>query len=85
MFDVNHFAVLDFLQKHRIVIIVDGFEYNWQDKFSGLIKDNFDTIEQTNIIVAYKPRDGRKYLSRKQETNLKEWWQSGNDVNSWSW
>ena len=32
IFDINHFAVLDFLQKHRIVILVDGFENNWQEK-----------------------------------------------------
>ena len=45
-FDVNHFEVLDFLRKHKIIIVVDGFENNWQGNNSSIIKDNLDTMEQ---------------------------------------
>ena len=56
VFEVNHFAVLDFLRKHIIVIVVDGFENNWRGKKSSIIKDKLDTMEQRKIIEEYKPR-----------------------------
>ena len=31
VFDINHFAGLDFIRKHRFFILVDGFKYNWQE------------------------------------------------------
>ena len=65
VFDINYFAVLDFIWKHRIVIIFDEFENNWQQQILGIIKENLNSTEQTDIIVAYKPREGRKYLSKK--------------------
>ena len=71
IFGINHFAVLDFLQKHRIVIVVDGFENNWQEKNSGIIKDNFDTIDQKKIIEAYKPRDGIKNCQKGRKQTLR--------------
>ena len=85
VFDLNHFKVLDFLRKHRIVIVVDGFENKRWGKKSIIIKDKLDTMEQRKNIEAYKPRFKTIFLSKKQGNNLKEWWKSGNDVNSRSW
>ena len=40
VFDKNHFAVLDFLRNHRIVIVTDGFGNNWQGIISSIIEKN---------------------------------------------
>ena len=65
MFDVNHFAVLDFLRKHRIIIVA-VFENNWRGKNSSIIKDKLDTTEQREIFKTYKPRHETSYLTKNR-------------------
>lgn len=74
----EHFAVLDVILKHKIIILVDGLFYDWETSVSDIIEHCLPVSTQNEY--NYYPHSSSTRdtnISRNSKRHILNWWNSG--------